>query len=763
MKVSQATKMILQPASVSLCIILLAACSNQPKQDLPNLQNYATGGVKVTPLKSNKTYINDDLPVLSSSSKTSVNSILEGNGVFLNMEQIPKAKAGIKDDPETISLNFEQADLREVITTILKTLGHAYIIDPSISGSVTINMPEDKPLKRSQLLPTLEKLLAMNGAALLKEGALYRIVPLASAVAGNSNIYTKDKPDSANLGHGTRIYPLKFISASEMVTILTPFIPQGSLIQADSARNMITVSGSPADLDALQATIDTFDVNWLKGMSVGIFSLDTMDAETAATQLTALLGVSGEGQTPMAGLLRFVPLTKINTLMVISPQKEYLREVETWIKKIDNSSGERLYVYNVENGDAGYLAEVLGQIFASGGGSGGGSAVAPGLGSSNLTSGLARGGSKKNSNQTGSGSSGSSSQGSSLTGGSFNTTDDNVSPSSQALSGGGNDLGMFGGRNVRVVADASNNAILIWASPRDYDKVIAAIRRVDKTPRQVLIEATFAEVSLAGNLKYGLQWFFKNSIEGNQGAGALGPVTTIKPDGNLVNLAGALASNTANQFVYGVANSAGNISALLSALAGDSVLNILSSPQVLARDNQEATIKVGGQVPIATNSITTIGNNSTSNGLTQSYTFKDTGVILHVKPKVNSSGLVSLDIEQEITDIDEAVGISTTTNNPSFLTRSLQTKVSVQDGQTIVLGGLISERSSTGKSGLPGLYKIPVLGSLFGSTTKNVDRKELMILITPRVIKNAGEAKEASEELRTRMSNIQPLLLRNKR
>ncbi len=666
-------------------------------------------------------------------------TLMPGTGTFIRTNQVPPIVESTGDDG--IALNFEQTDLREVVTAIFQTLGYTYVIDPAVSGTITINMPQDKPLKRADLLPMLERLLAMNGAAMIKEGAVYRIIPTASALSGNANLQVAGQ-STQPAGFGTRIFPLQYISATEMAKILTPFAPQGSVIQADTSRNLLMLSGTAQELSGIQATIDTFDVNWIKGMSVGIFALDSMDAESAAKELGNVFGA--ESQTPIAGMMRFVPITKANSLMVITPQKAYLQEVEKWLDRIDGSTGERLYVYNVENGDASYLAQILGEIFGQGGGGGiQGAGVAPGLGTSSI------GGDFGNDSGSSFGSSGGS-------GGGFSANGDfgerGVASASSVDFGQKDSIGMFGGRNVRIVADAENNSILIWASAKDYNKVIAALRRVDRSPRQVLIEATFAEVNLKGNLEYGLSWFFKNGVGSDNltGGGGLGTVGKIE---------GGIPKISANEFVYGVADKAGVIRGMLSALASDSLLNILSSPQILVVDNQEATIKVGGQVSVKTGSIT---NSGTTTGNTDSFTYRDTGVVLHVKPRVNSGGQVTLDIEQEILNVNTVEKTVSAGGNPDFLQRSIKSRISVQDGSTVVLGGLISEDEQGSKGGIPILYRLPVVGSLFGSTAREAKRTELMILITPRVINDGQEAQQATLELQQRMNSLQPILRKSR-
>ena len=285
---------------------------------------------------------------------------------------------------------------------------------------------------------------------------------------------------------------------------------------------------------------------------------------------------------------------------------------------------------------------------------------------------------------------------------------------------------------VRVVADRENNALLILATPAGYDKIEAALKKLDTAPRQVLIEVTIAEVTLTDELKYGLEWVFNNA-RGNGG----------------LNLGGNLAPSTG--FSYALTSPAGDIRAMLTMLASNNKINILSSPHIMVADNQTAHIQVGDSVPVAgPQSVGAAGV------VVSSVQYLDTGVILSVTPHINAGGLVNMEINQEVSN-----ALNTTTsglNSPTISKRSAKTMVTVQSGETTVLGGLISENSTVGTSGLPFLSTIPILGGLFGTQSRNNTRTELIVLITPRVANNVGQAKMVSDEFRKKLKQTEELL-----
>lgn len=695
-------------------------------------------------------------------------TIFPGTGDFIKPQTAgkPAPKApGAAPSGSGVTLNFEDASIRDVVKVIFETLKENYVIDPQVQGEVTVQT--SRPLTTEQLLPTLETLLRASNAVLVREGGVYRIIPAAGAVKlGNLT----PRLGGSRVGYGVRIVPLNYVSALEMQNIIAPMLPDGAILLADATRNLLMLAGTAQELNGVQETINTFDVNWLKGMSIGLFRLRNVDSQAVANELNQLLG-EGSG-TPVAGLVRLVPLSKLNAVLVITPQKEYLKEVAVWIERLDGIGGERLYIYHVQNSRAEYVAELLNGLFNLGGGSGGGRGgeLAPGLKSAQLSSGAGSsgglsggaslgggnlgmqslsggglgglgGGSGGSSKPSGGASGGSNKSSSGASGGSSK-------PGSSSLGSGGPSAGM---EEVRIVADTENNALLIWATSQNYERIISTLEKMDIRPRQVLIEATFVEVTLSGQLKYGLQWFFNNNVgNGYDGNASLGL-------SNNLTLANALKDVAANQFSYAITDSGGIVKALLKALAADSKVKVLSSPQVMVLDNQQASIQVGTKTPIPQGT-TTVNNVTTSGGVD----YEQTGVLLEVLPRINAGGMVNMEIKQQVSEPGTIVELgssgSSTSSAREFLQRSVTSKVVVKDGQTLVLGGLIRETGTDGQSGIPVLYKVPVLGALFGQTTQEESRTELIVLITPRVVQDSLEAGQVTEEIKRKMQALESVL-----
>lgn len=704
--------------------------------------------------------------------------VVPGTGNFIDKKAAAKAQPPTQTQagPGEVTLNFEGADIRDVVKVVFETLKENYTVDPQVQGEVTVQT--SRPLAKEALLPTLETMLRMSNAVLVRDGGIYRIIPAAGAVQKGSLV---PRLGGGKVGYGVRIVPLRYVSAAEMQAIIAPFLPEGGILRADTARNLLILAGTPQELANVQGTIDTFDVNWLKGMSVGMFRLRNVDSQTMATNLNQLLG-EGSG-TPVAGLLRFVPLSKLNAVLVVTPQAEYLKEVAVWIERLDGVGGERLYVYQVQNSRAEYVAELLNGLFNLGGGGRGGRSgeLAPGLRSGQLSGsgsgasgGLSSGGGLGTSGGLSGGSSsglgggtsslssgsaasagGSSALGAGSSGGALSAGGGRTGGRAAGTSGGGGGGGVGSGgpsagmEEVRIVADTENNALLIWATNQNYERIIGTLQKMDVMPRQVLIEATIAEVTLTGRLQYGLQWFFTNGVGSNNGKDFTGTGSLdINADNLTIN--DVLGGRDPGSFSYAITDGGGLVRALLNTLASDSKVKVLSSPQVMVVDNQQAVIRVGTQQPV-------LGqiSSSTSTGNLQSYEYKDTGVLLEVLPRVNSGGMVNMEVKQEVIDVGN---IDVATKQRAFLQRSVTSKVVVKSGQTLVLGGLIRDNRTEAQGGLPILYKIPVLGSLFGNTSEALDRTELVVLITPKVVQNSQEAEQVTEEIKRKMREIAPLV-----
>jgi len=254
-------------------------------------------------------------------------------------------------------------------------------------------------------------------------------------------------------------------------------------------------------------------------------------------------------------------------------------------------------------------------------------------------------------------------------------------------------------------------------------------------PAQVIIEASILEVTLTDELKYGLEWTFKGDL-GDSYSGV----------GQLINQGTSIAPVVPG-FSYTVSNSIGDISAVLNALAEDSLVNVISTPSVMVLDNHTAFIHVGDQIPVQSGTAITDGGTSI-----EKIEYRDTGVKLSVTPSVNAGGMVTMDIEQSVTDVGT---VDPATRQRSFLERNFNSRVAVRSNESVVLGGLIRENSSQGASGIPWLYKIPVVGSLFGTTENTSRRTELLVIITPRVMFDEEDLREVSREMRSRMRDFE--------
>lgn len=664
-------------------------------------------------------------------------------------------RASVDQGQGGYTLNFVDADLRKVVDAVLgEALGLNYAISPNVEGMITARSA--RPLKRDQVIPALEDILAMNGFALVHAEGLYRVVPMDSAgtvapvVAGDQR-----RGDPAFALH---VIPVEYASAEAMKGTLETFLAPGRTLRVDAARNLLLFHGPGSEARDLVAMVETLDVDWMAGMSFAILPLDNADATDVVEELDTIFGQQSEDD-PQAGVVRFLPIQRMNAVLVISEQPDYLDKARTWAARLDRGGAEderQLYVYHVKNSRAGDLADVLGEVFnvTTAGRRDRRGEVAPGRQASTLSgsgfgdSGFGGGGFGTNpqtGNTGGNPNSGENADGAtnegqsgarqatgrSLPRGSRFATDRGSQARGLTGSNGG---GQEGG--PRIIADTRNNALLILATAKEYRMIESTVRRLDLVPLQVLIEATIAEVTLNDTLRYGLRWFF----QGDEGS------TTQSVTFSDVS-SGAVGS-TFPGFSYLLES--GDVRMALNALDEITNVNVVSSPQLMVLDNETARLQVGDQVPVPTQQAQSITDPDAP--LVNSIQFQDTGVILEVTPHVNASGLVVLDVRQEVSDVVETT--SSGIDAPTIQQRQIDSSVAVQTGETIALGGLIRDSAEDSRSGVPLLMDIPILGNLFSDNTIINDRTELLVLLTPRVVRDQEEAREVTQELRRRLRGI---------
>ncbi|MFW1677718.1 type II secretion system secretin GspD [Pontibacter sp. JAM-7] len=714
------TKKVVQASGLLISTMLIASCMTSPgggRATLDNPWNSPEDEIQVTSTPAGATTVTNRSGTATrfqNQSSTGANQsapeaeIYESSGVMVDLKS-PTLKP-VADAEGEITLNFQGAEISEVIKTVLGDILQAnYVMDEQVRG--TVNLQTSRPLTRDELIPALETLLHINGAVLLKTDNFYEVLPADSALNG----VTPGAGLTPGSGYQLLILPLRYIASSEMMKILEPLKPKQGLMETDSRRNLLMVAGTSSELVNIRETVRIFDVDQLQGMSVGLFRLQSAEAEVMIEELDAIFGDKVDG--PLAGLVRFVPIERLNAILVITPQKKYLRDARVWIKRLDRSQnvrGKNMYVYYVQNGKAENLAGMLGELFSG-------------------TSDNAERGDR--SRRTRSNTSSAPDSDSRQEQSQEPVQAVRTSPAANAGVDGSNlEVG-----EVSIIADEENNALLVMASANDYDKVLQAIQKLDVLPLQVLVEATIVEVSLQDELRYGLQWFFKSSLDGGSKS-AIGSL-------------GSLPIDTPSDF-FPSANfeifDASSTRLLLNALAQDSRLKVVSSPSLMVLDNRTASIRVGDQVPVRTSETTATSSDNLNT--TSTIQFKDTGVLLEVTPRVNAGGMVVLDIKQEVNDVD----LTTTSgiDSPTIIQRQIETSVAVQSGETLVLGGLIKENRDRSSQGLPGLRHVPVLGWLFGSEGKNINRTELVVMITPTAVTSQEEARDVTREYQQKLRDI---------
>ncbi|MEP7043532.1 MAG: type II secretion system secretin GspD [Dokdonella sp.] len=672
-----------------------------------------------------------------------------GTGKFINKIPAPRTSGG----EGQVTFNFENQPIQAVVKAILgDMLQENYTIAPNVGGNVTYST--SKPIRREDALPVLEMLLSWTGNALVREGSRYTVLQSKDAIPGK---LTPQVGASAQPGYALRIFPLHYISASETAKLLKPYAKADAFVNIDPNRSLLVLAGTPSELDNYGRTIETFDVDWMKGMSIGVFTMQHVEVTKLMPDLLKIFGT--EGESPLAGMFRFMPIEQTNAIVVITPQPEYLRQAEEWLYRLDRGGAEnavQLYVYNVKNLKSPDLADYLSQIFLGTSGtsrrSSTSGSVGQGLRSSTLGS----------SGGIGGGIGGNNLGGSSMNYQSSLRPQSNQERSAPAI---GNTTGAPGATgtgkketDIRISAIEENNQILVMAQPFEWEQIQAAVRRLDVQPLQVQIEARVLEVTLTGALQYGVQWWLGNLKTAN---GVYDPTNGRNqypnPHDRLGETFGAAgpAAGASNAF-WSYINSKFQVQ--ISALETSGVAKNLSAPSLVVNNNQEASITVGTQIPINQISYTgltgtgTTGSTTTAAGLS-SVQYLSTGVTLNVKPRVNPGGLVYLDISQEVS----TPGPIPASGNPQIAQRTLQTEVAVQSGQTLLLGGMIQDLTSNGNAGVPLISKVPVLRDLFGNTNNTKNRTELIVLITPRVINNSDEAQQMTIEYSHQFESLAPL------
>lgn len=724
------------------CFCVLTSCTSMSKQQQTQLQDASSSSSSAdqqqaaVPLAAPPAE-----PYFTREPATPVqqpqNSIRKGTGVFVNNTAGAAAKSapGSEDsmaEAGDITLNFEAADLREFVRVVFEDiLKKNYMIDPQIKGKVTLHTTY--PVVDDDLLPIVESVLQQNGAAVVFQHGIFKVIPLADGPSQAGSPVVGNQAAAQGAGFTVQIVPLRYVSAAEIEKIITPLIPKGGSVRILKARNLLILSGPQYRVRQMLGTVKIFDVDWLKGMSFGLFRLQYAEAGTLIKELENLIGA--EAETPLAGIVRMMPIEQLNAVLVVSHAPRYMDEMSKLISQFDLGTegppGQRLFVYHLKNSKAENVASTLQQIYNIGDGA---AAAAPSARISQLPPGEGA-----NVFQTAEAISRQPPPLNAATGagGDYPRKAPLTGPEAgkvrSTATTGGSQSDLVTQSDINIIADQDSNALLVMASPRDYRGIESVIKQLDVPKRQVLIEATIAEVTLGDSLDYGVRWFLAG---GNTELGFNAPVPTAA-GGDGLTLATFSNSYDARMFI--------------DLLASKTEVKFLSAPQIMVLDNHTANIRVGDQIPVTVRSSQSTTNPDSP--VVSEVQFRDTGTLLTVTPRINAGGQVTMEISQEVSlpGSEPAVGGG---GNVAISQRTINSSVVVQSGETVVLGGLILETHNEGRAGIPLLMDIPWLGYLFSTTSIDVFRTELLVMITPQVIVDERGTQAILDEMRIKMKKV---------
>ena len=645
------------------------------------------------------------------------------------------------------TLNFENAPVSQVAKSVLgDILSVGYVIDPRVQGSISLS--SGRPVEKKDMLYVLENALSANNLVMVRNASGYRIAPANEGGVGM--IDEGSGSDRAEPGFGLTVIPLQYVSGTTLTKLLEGFATRPGAIRTDPSGKLLIVVGTGSERQSAVETVRSFDVDWLRGQSVGMYPVQNSTPEPIVGELEKIMdsGDSGLGH----GLVKFQPVSRLNSILVVAAKPEFLRAAARWISRLDepSTSSASVKVYKVRYGDAKQIAQLLQQIFETNGGGVSTESptneIAPSSGVKAMTAAERLTGGAPSGGLTGGGSPNSNSPGSPGEGGTSRIAAAQFGGVPvAALNSELNALGQTGSGgpqlpNVRITADLLNNAVLVYARPDEYKLIERTLVQLDRPKLQVAIDVTIAEVTLNDQLNYGVQFFLAGGAVSNTTSGAIPSIIN--------NVAANTSSTSTGTGLSGglniIAGHPASPRVVINALSAITDVKILSNPSLVVVDNGDASLEVGNQVPIATGSATVL---SANNAVVNTVDYKNTGVILHVQPHVNYNGSVLLDIDQLVSTVPE----NSTSLTPTISQREVKSTISVVSGQTVLLAGMIQDQQEKSRNGVPILSQLPYVGAAFGTTGKSTERTELIMFIRPQIIRDGADAAKVAEELRSKM------------
>ncbi len=672
-------------------------------------------------------------------------------------EAVPSADpaADASGADESIVLNFEAADIREVIYSFAAALNINYWLDPRVQGQVTVRTTGR--ISKEDLFPVFHQLLRSSGFAAVKNGEMYLIVP---AEEGKTKLMMPGRA-RAELDRENHfvmeVIKVRHVNAEQMANTISPFVSPGGDVVPYPRSNLVVITDLAENANRLTDLVSRFDTDTFSEMSSRVYPIEHAVLEDLATELQSVLEAYQVAESGSGVFI--IPLLRLNALAVISFDAGVFVHVEYWLSVLDvpAEAGTRrqVYVYQVENSKAVDIAGVLSEIYSDGGGGGRSSTRERGRSSAADEAGVGLGGGLSSRRSNSRNSRDSDDRSSSRRSSSSRSGGSSGGSSGMVLGGGESEDQIFE-QEVRIVEDEATNSLVILATPRDYQTIREVLRQLDIIPRQVLIEVLVAEISLDDSETFSINnAFLSNSSNSDAGSGTDPGGTFFDLFGEELNLIGAIGSGGLSATVTKFRDGVAVFQSVIEAIQETTRSKILSRPHIMTADNQEARILVGDEVPIITSQQNS--NVQGNTGILQDVQYRDTGIIISVLPQVNSMGLVNMELSLEVSDINGQVTSELSQlglQSPTFTTREAETTVVVNSGDTLVIGGIIREGQDAVRSGVPYLMDLPVLGPIFRSRSDTLDRTELIVLITPFVVRDRAEAESVTAEFKRRVEGV---------
>ncbi|WP_315721971.1 MULTISPECIES: type II secretion system secretin GspD [unclassified Bradyrhizobium] len=736
---------VVRHASLLATAALLASCNMATL----NSQASAPADVDVIDkVRSIDILPRDNAPVASIQGRPEVERASARTYQGTTIQEVAEARPLPAADGKGYDLNFENTPIAVVAKVVIgDILGAGYAIDPRVQGNVSL--VSARPVPKSDILFVLESALRLSGVVLVREGGSYKLTPLGDAVGGGR---VDGEAGRAEPGYGVSVVPLQYVGAQTILKLMDSFATRAGSVRADTTRNLLLIQGTGAERRSAIETVMSFDVDWMRGQSVGIFPVSNSAPEPLMAELEKIMD-SGENGLSQS-LVKLQVVNRLNAIMVVTRKPALLQSAATWIRRLDQADSGRtsVHVYRIRYGDARQLAKVLTDMFGGAGSSSTDSSdgqTAPG--SDGTTTSVADRLSF-NTNATGSSSSGanasSRNQGAGgLSGMQSSSASSGSTPTSTGLeSRAGGSGGQSLMPNIRITPDTVNNSLLIYADRENYRIISNTLQQLDQPVLQVGIEATIAEVTLTNELSYGVQSYLSSKVLGlgTDKGSITNTQTTSVATATTSAATTALINRALPGFNFLIGNEA-SPNMILDALHTVTSVKVLSNPSLVVINNQSATLQVGDVVPVSTGSATVL---SSSNTVVNTIDYRNTGIILRVVPRIAANGNVRLEIEQEISNV---AAQSTASLTPTVSQRKVKSAISVANGQTVLLAGLISEQQNGNRNGIPGFDEIPVLGDAFSHQGKKGTRTELIIFIRPQIIRDGSDAHQVAEELRSKL------------